>query len=284
MERSKSFISWQGSRECAIRAELPRIRRQHVWQHAGRMERWAHRLGPAARHSQFDDAHALLHARGPHGVSRQRRCPAAGLYPVVRGQTRRGGNHPLRPLVGTWPEAYSPACGPRHRVRMGRQADRAAAGGSSALSGTMPRLSVRGRRTMSDCVFCRIVAKQIPATVVQEDADTLAFMDIGQVNPGHVLVALKSHADNLFGLQDAQAAAVFRTVARVARAIRDAFAPQGLSVYQANGKAAGQTVFHFHVHLVPRHENDGMNLTWPVKNPPREKLEEYAAKIRQKLR
>ena len=137
---------------------------------------------------------------------------------------------------------------------------------------------------MSDCVFCRIVAKQIPATVVQEDADTLAFMDIGQVNPGHVLVALKSHADNLFELQDAQAAAVFRTVARVARAIRDAFSPQGLSVYQANGKAAGQTVFHFHVHLVPRHENDGMNLTWPVKNPPRETLEEYAAKIRQKLR
>ncbi len=137
---------------------------------------------------------------------------------------------------------------------------------------------------MSDCVFCGIVAKQIPATVVQEDADTLAFMDIGQVNPGHVLVALKSHADNLFELQDAQAAAVFRAVARVARAIRDAFAPQGLSVYQANGKAAGQTVFHFHVHLVPRHENDGMNLTWPVKNPPREKLEEYAAKIRQKLR
>ncbi len=137
---------------------------------------------------------------------------------------------------------------------------------------------------MSDCVFCRIVAKQIPATVVQEDAGTLAFMDIGQVNPGHVLVALKSHADNLFELQDAQAAAVFRAVARVARAILDAFAPQGLSVYQANGKAAGQTVFHFHVHLVPRHENDGMNLTWPVKNPPREKLEEYAAKIRQKLR
>jgi len=137
---------------------------------------------------------------------------------------------------------------------------------------------------MSDCVFCRIVAKQIPASVVQEDADTLAFMDLGQVNPGHVLVALKSHADNLFELQDAQAAAVFRAVARVARAILDAFAPQGLSVYQANGKAAGQTVFHFHVHLVPRYENDGMNLTWPVKNPPREKLEEYAAKIRQTLR
>ena len=136
---------------------------------------------------------------------------------------------------------------------------------------------------MSDCVFCRIVAKQIPATVVHEDEHTLAFMDIGQVNPGHVLVALKAHAENLFALEEAQAAAVFRTVARVARGIRAAFDPPGLSVYQANGKPAGQTVFHFHIHLVPRHDGDGMNLTWPVKNPPRERLEDYAAKIRAAL-
>jgi histidine triad (HIT) family protein len=136
---------------------------------------------------------------------------------------------------------------------------------------------------MADCVFCRIIAKQIPATVVHEDENTLAFMDIGQVNPGHVLVAVKQHAENVFALNDAQAAAVFRAASRVARAIRAAFAPEGLSVYQANGKAAGQTVFHFHLHLVPRHEGDGMELTWPVKNPPREKLAEYADKIRAKL-
>ena len=136
---------------------------------------------------------------------------------------------------------------------------------------------------MSDCVFCRIVAKQIPATVVHEDEHTLAFMDIGQVNPGHVLVAAKAHRENVYELDDAQAAAVFRSVARVARAVREAFAPPGLSVYQANGKPAGQTVPHFHIHLVPRHDGDGMNLTWPVKNPPREKLEEYAAKIRGRL-
>lgn len=136
---------------------------------------------------------------------------------------------------------------------------------------------------MSDCIFCRIVARQIPATVVHEDGQTLAFMDIGQVNPGHVLVALKAHAENLYALDEAQAAAVFRTTARVARAIRAAFAPEGLSVYQANGKSAGQTVFHFHIHLVPRHEGDGMSLAWPVKNPPREKLEEYASRIRAKL-
>ena len=136
---------------------------------------------------------------------------------------------------------------------------------------------------MADCVFCRIMAKQIPATVVHEDEHTLAFMDIGQVNPGHVLVALKKHAENIFALDEAQAAAVFQAAARVARAIRAAFEPQGLSVYQANGAAAGQTVFHLHIHLVPRHEGDGMALTWPVKNPPREKLAEYAEKIRARL-
>jgi histidine triad (HIT) family protein len=136
---------------------------------------------------------------------------------------------------------------------------------------------------MTDCVFCKIVAKAIPATLVHEDEHTVAFMDIGQVNPGHVLVAVKKHAENLYALDDAQAAAVFTAAARVARAIRTAFEPQGLSVYQANGKPAGQTVFHFHIHLVPRHEGDGMALSWPVKNPPREKLVEYAGKIRAKL-
>ena len=136
---------------------------------------------------------------------------------------------------------------------------------------------------MTECVFCRIVAKQIPSSVVYEDEQALAFMDIGQVNPGHVLVAAKAHAENLYGLSDAQAAGVFRAAARVARAIRAAFNPEGLSVYQANGKPAGQTVFHFHLHLVPRHSEDGMNLTWPVKNPPREALEKNAAAIRAKL-
>jgi histidine triad (HIT) family protein len=136
---------------------------------------------------------------------------------------------------------------------------------------------------MSDCVFCRIVARQIPATVVHEDEHTLAFMDLGQVNPGHVLVTLKVHVENIFALAAPQASAVSIAMLRVANAIRAAFAPHGLSVYQANGKAAGQTVFHYHVHLVPRYEGDGMALTWPVKNPPREKLEDYAAKIRSAL-
>lgn len=136
---------------------------------------------------------------------------------------------------------------------------------------------------MSECVFCRIMAGQIPATKVHEDELTLAFMDIGQVNPGHVLVAVKPHVENIFGLDDRQAAAVFQTTARVARAVKQAFAPQGVTLYQANGAAAGQTVFHFHLHVVPRHDADGMDLIWPAKNPPREQLEANAVRIRTAL-
>jgi len=136
---------------------------------------------------------------------------------------------------------------------------------------------------MSDCVFCKIVAGQIPSTKVHEDELTLAFMDIGEVNPGHVLVAAKPHVENIFGLDDTLAAAVFRTAARVARAVQKAYSPEGVTLYQANGSAAGQTVFHFHLHLVPRYDKDGMRLTWPTKNPPREQLEANAAKLRAAL-
>jgi histidine triad (HIT) family protein len=133
-------------------------------------------------------------------------------------------------------------------------------------------------------VFCRILAKSIPASAVYEDEHAFAFMDIGQVNPGHTLVTLKAHIENIYSLDDDQTAAIGRASAHVARAIREAFAPQGLSVYQANGTPAGQTVFHYHVHLLPRHDGDGMQLTWPVKNPSRAKLEEYAKRIRAALR
>jgi len=136
---------------------------------------------------------------------------------------------------------------------------------------------------MNDCVFCRIVAGQIPSTRVYEDEHTLAFMDIGHVNPGHTLVAVKKHAANLYELDEAQAAAVARATVKISKAIKAAFQPEGLSVYQANGKPAGQTVFHYHVHLLPRHAGDGMELTWPVKNPPREQLEGYAGKIKAQL-
>lgn len=136
---------------------------------------------------------------------------------------------------------------------------------------------------MDDCVFSRIVRGEIPATKVWGDELTLAFMDIGSVNPGHMLVAAKPHVENIHGLDERLAGAMFQTAARVARAANAALAPQGFSVYQANGAVAGQTVFHAHIHVLPRWENDGMSFTWPVKNPPREELEKVAVQIRPAL-
>ena len=108
-------------------------------------------------------------------------------------------------------------------------------------------------------------------------------MDIGQVNPGHVLVASKRHAANLFELSADEAAAVMRTVHHVAHAVRETFDPPGLTLLQANGREGDQTVFHFHMHIVPRHGDDGIALSWPRKEPAREVLEDYAARIRQRL-
>ena len=133
------------------------------------------------------------------------------------------------------------------------------------------------------CIFCKLVAGEIPAARIYEDELTLAFMDIGQVNPGHVLVATKRHAVTVLDLTPEEAAAVMLTAQRVARAADQAFAPEGLMLAQFNGKAAGQTVFHFHLHVVPRHSDDGMALSWRRQEPGAEVLQGYATRLRQAL-
>lgn len=133
------------------------------------------------------------------------------------------------------------------------------------------------------CVFCKIVRDEIPATVVLEDEHTLVFMDIGSVNPGHMLVAAKPHVENLQGMDEDLAGAMFRAASRAAKAIEKVFKPAGISVYQANGAAAGQTVLHAHIHVLPRWENDGLTFTWPVKTPTHEELERVAAQLRAAL-
>jgi len=110
------------------------------------------------------------------------------------------------------------------------------------------------------CIFCRIVAKQAPAHVVCEDAATLAFMDIFPVADGHVLVIPKAHAANLLESQAADLAAVIARSRHVARAIREVLAPDGIGVFQLNGAAAGQTVFHYHMHLIPRKQGDSVQV------------------------
>ncbi len=136
---------------------------------------------------------------------------------------------------------------------------------------------------MSDCIFCKIVSGEVPASTVYEDAHTIAFMDLGQVNPGHVIVAVKPHVENIYGLDDALAAAVFRTASRVARAVKASMQAEGMTLLQANEPAGWQTVFHFHLHVVPRYGGDGLTFTWPVKRPPQQELDRLAQQVRQGL-
>lgn len=133
---------------------------------------------------------------------------------------------------------------------------------------------------MTNCIFCRIVAKEIPAAVVYEDEHTLAFMDAGQVNPGHVLVATREPFVTLMDADEESAAAMMRAARRIARAVQAAFQPDGITILQANKPAGWQTVPHLHLHVLPRYDNDGVDLTWPRKEPGMEKLREYAALIR----
>ncbi len=130
------------------------------------------------------------------------------------------------------------------------------------------------------CIFCRLVTGEIPSAKVHEDELTIAFMDIGQVNPGHVLVATKRHAATILDITPDEASAVARTAQRVAQAIEAAFDPPGLTLLQANGREGDQTVFHFHLHVVPRLANDGVGLSWPRKDPPADVLREHAGRLR----
>jgi histidine triad (HIT) family protein len=133
---------------------------------------------------------------------------------------------------------------------------------------------------MQASVFTRIIRGELPAAIVYEDEHTIAFMDAGQVNPGHVIVATRRQVQTILDLDDELAGALFRTAARVARAVDAAFRPEGITVLQANGPAGWQTVPHVHLHVLPRHAGDGVELVWPRKEPPLERLRELAARIR----
>ena len=133
------------------------------------------------------------------------------------------------------------------------------------------------------CIFCRLVAGQIPSATVYEDELTIAFMDIGQVTPGHVLVATKRHAATLLDTTPDEAAAVMQTARRVAQAVQATFDPPGLTLLHANGLEGDQTVFHVHMHVVPRHADDGIALSWPRKEPAADVLRGYALQLGQAL-
>jgi histidine triad (HIT) family protein len=115
---------------------------------------------------------------------------------------------------------------------------------------------------MNDCIFCKIVAGEIPALRVYENEHVLAFMDIGPVVKGHTLVIPKAHCNPLADTPDDVLAHVIAAVRLIARAQQDGLGADGVNLHQANGTAAGQVVPHLHFHVVPRFKHDGHHWNW----------------------
>jgi histidine triad (HIT) family protein len=132
-------------------------------------------------------------------------------------------------------------------------------------------------------VFERLLSGELPCAKVYEDEHVSAFMDAGQVNDGHVIVATRRACETLLDATADEAGALMRAARRIAIAVQAEFAPAGITVLQANRPAGMQTVPHLHLHVLPRHEGDGVALTWPRKEPGMPRLLELAARVAPRL-
>jgi histidine triad (HIT) family protein len=115
-----------------------------------------------------------------------------------------------------------------------------------------------------DCIFCKIIRGEIPCFKVLEDADVLALMDVNPIAPGHVLVIPKHHAKDILETPLDCVGKAFAGAGRAARAVQKTLAPDGINILQANGPGAKQSVFHLHVHVIPRGLDDGLSMNWEL--------------------
>jgi histidine triad (HIT) family protein len=132
----------------------------------------------------------------------------------------------------------------------------------------------------TDCIFCHIASGKAPAERLYEDDATVAFMDINPATDGHCLVIPRRHAEDIWSLDEEDGMAVWRTAHRVARVVREALNANGLNLLQASGRVAFQTVFHYHVHVVPRYSWDDVHLPWIPRAGDPERIAEAAARLR----
>jgi histidine triad (HIT) family protein len=133
---------------------------------------------------------------------------------------------------------------------------------------------------VSDCLFCAIVAGSVPSQVIDSDERTVAFMDIAPATPGHALVIPREHSADLLEIGPEDLAATTAAAQRLTRRMKDALGADGVNLINACGAAAWQTVFHFHIHVVPRYEDDPLKLPWvPAPGDPDE-IAAVAAELR----
>lgn len=139
---------------------------------------------------------------------------------------------------------------------------------------------------MSNCIFCSIIKGDIPCAKVYEDEHVLAFLDLSQVTKGHTLVIPKVHKENVYELTPDIAKHIFEAVPKIANAIKAEYNLIGLNILNNNGEHAGQSVFHFHMHLIPRYgKGDGFGAVWKTHESEYtpEELQKIAVSINQHL-
>ena len=133
--------------------------------------------------------------------------------------------------------------------------------------------------TKDDCIFCKLANGVFPTNSIYEDDKFNVILDNGPATKGHALILPKEHADDLFELPDDTAAEAFKLAKKLGKHIKETLGADGLNVVQNNGEAAGQTVRHFHLHLIPRYNNDGQKIQWEPTSPSSEEL----VKIKEEL-
>lgn len=134
------------------------------------------------------------------------------------------------------------------------------------------------------CVFCRINKGEIPSATIYENEEFRVMLDRFPAAKGHVLIIPKKHVKDIYDLEPELAGRLFELSTRLASIIKRVFGNTGLNIIQNNGEIAGQTVFHYHLHMIPRYEDDGVQVSWnPDEEVTPEKLNEYVAKIRKQL-
>lgn len=132
-------------------------------------------------------------------------------------------------------------------------------------------------------IFERLISGELPCAKVYEDEWVFAFMDAGQVNDGHVLVATKRPYETILEVDDESAKALILATKKMAQVVQKVFKPDGITLLQTNKPAGWQTVPHVHVHVLPRYNDDGVDLVWPRKEPSMTHLQELAEKIKAQM-
>ena len=134
-----------------------------------------------------------------------------------------------------------------------------------------------------DCIFCKIANGEIPSATVYEDSICRVILDVNPANKRHALIIPKEHFDNIYSMDAETAAKIFTIATEVAKAQKAELNPDGLNILQNNGEAAGQTVFHFHMHLVPRYIKDNVTMTWIPGKADTEELSALSKALRKRI-